>query len=83
MNPTSPETVIAVMQKDLEYIKQGISKIEQSMKEMGCVFVTSKEFSEHKTLVSELEKKTATIERNMLMAIGGLSVIVFILKFFI
>jgi len=83
VNPSNPETVIAVMQKDIEYIKVGISKIEQSVKEMGGVFVTSLEFVDYKKQAEENAKKVSMIERNMWMGLGALSVISLGLKFFI
>lgn len=94
MNPPSPETVIALIQKDLQNIAKNNDEIKQSIKEMAGVFVNNTEFVGYKKLVeSDLietkkqqeENKTRLreVEVRVWMAMGALAVITFGLKFFI
>lgn len=94
MNPPSPETVIALIQKDIQTISKSTDEIKQSIKEMAGVFVGNSEFVGYKKLVEadlietkkqldENKIKVREVEIRVWMAMGALAVITFGLKFFI
>ena len=94
MNPPSQDTVIALIQKDIQNINKATDEIKQSIKEMGGFFINVSEFVAYKKLIEtelnetkierdEMRGKVSIIERNMWMGLGALSVITFGLKFFI
>lgn len=94
MTSPSPETVIALIQKDIQNIAKSNDEIKQSIKEMSGIFVGNSEFGGYKKLIEtemteakkkaeETKVKLSAVEIRVWMAMGALSVITFGLKFFI
>ncbi len=70
---------IATISTDLSWMKKSLSGIEQTLKEMSGVFVSTTIFSENQKMTDDHETRIRSIENNMGKWMGAIGVITFII----
>jgi flavorubredoxin len=76
----------AIISNDIGWMKQSLSSIQQTLKEMTGVYITKPIFDENQKMTDDHEKRLRDMERKIQLWAGGLAIIAFgfplLLKFF-
>lgn len=76
MTQQSDETILAVMQNDMSYMRKSVDSLDRKFDTFTATYTLKTDFEEVKTKVEGLEKK-------VYLFMGGLAVITFALKFLV
>jgi hypothetical protein len=84
---TKTAETTAVMSNDITWMKQSLSGIEQTLKEINGTFVTNERFAEVEKNVMDHEDRIRNVEHNTWIWAGGLAVLTIlvplVIKFFV
>ena len=72
---TKTAETTAVMSNDITWMKQSLSGIEQTLKEINGTFVTNEKFTEISKEVEDHEIRVRNVEHNTWIWAGGLAVL--------